>query len=101
MSEGTESTSAADTRELRPRVKAALEYLQHCRYIEQFYCDGPIGDKSRELTGRERAAHDAATDMLTRYFLGEIDLGDQPLCATQERQSATDATAVQSTESVT
>lgn len=70
----------SDSRELRPRIKAALEYLNHCRFVTQPFFDSDVRDRARDLTKLEQAAYNSAVSMLTRYFTGEIDLGDTPMC---------------------
>ncbi len=58
---------------LPPRVQAALDTLEHLRYVEAS-CD--IGQ--RELTPVQSALQGTAMQVLRLYLSGEMDYGDAP-----------------------
>lgn len=55
------------------RVDAALEYLNHCRWIEQ------DDTAKRELSGLEERVRGSALEVLRLYFAGEMNFGDAPV----------------------
>ncbi len=60
---------------LPPRVRTALEVLEHCRIRESGDCCS-IGKAS--LTKPETALQQHAMQVLSLYLQGEMDYGDQP-----------------------
>ena len=57
------------------RVRTALAYLEHCRWLtEQSDGDG----SGRPLRPLEQRVADAALQVLWTYFVGEMDYGDVP-----------------------
>lgn len=59
------------------RVRAALDYLEHCRWVTD-QCD--VTMPARTLSPLEKSVSDAALRVLSSYFLGEMDYGDAPPC---------------------
>ncbi|MBX3381996.1 MAG: hypothetical protein KF864_00665 [Phycisphaeraceae bacterium] len=60
---------------LPPRVRAALEVLEHCRNRQDGSCCDPGGN---ELSRPEEAMQRQALQVLTLYLAGEMDYGDEP-----------------------
>jgi hypothetical protein len=60
---------------LPPRVRAALEVLEHCRVREAGDC---CSLAKPELSAPELAMRKQALQVLTLYLAGEMDYGDQP-----------------------
>ena len=58
-----------------PRVQAAQNFLYYLRYK----ADPDNFHGKRPITSKDLACETAATDLLTNYFLGEFDLGDNPI----------------------
>ena len=56
-------------------MQAALDYLEHCRWITA-QDDASIPE--RTLSPLEQRVSDAALRVLVGYFLGEMDYGDSP-----------------------
>ncbi|MEM7228981.1 MAG: hypothetical protein AAF432_09220 [Planctomycetota bacterium] len=69
------SYSNRNNRRLPPRVRAAFRYLTHCRWVTS--CDDHTSG-GRQLSPNEQRVADAALDVLTLYFTGEMDYGDAP-----------------------
>ena len=57
------------------RVQAALDYLEHCRWLTE-QDDAAI--PARSLSPKEERVMNAALQVLSTYFLGEMDFGDAP-----------------------
>jgi hypothetical protein len=56
------------------RVRAALNYVDHCKSITN-----PEDEhKGRELDPMEARVYRLALEVLARYFSGEMDFGDHP-----------------------
>jgi hypothetical protein len=60
---------------LPPRVRTALEVLEHCRVRENGDC---CSLNKSELSKPETALQRQAWQVLTLYLAGEMDFGDQP-----------------------
>jgi hypothetical protein len=58
-----------------PRVQAALSFLGHCRE-KSHTCDPLV--PAPGLSKRERAVEDSALQVLSQYFLGEMDFAERP-----------------------
>ncbi len=58
---------------LPPRVQAALDTLEHLRYV-QASCDFGV----KQLTAAESALQASAMRVLHLYLQGEMDYGDAP-----------------------
>ncbi|HLP83215.1 MAG TPA: hypothetical protein VK157_02605 [Phycisphaerales bacterium] len=61
---------------LPPRVRTALEVLEHCRV--QLAGDCCSISQQKELTPAQAAMQRQAHQVLTLYLAGEMDYGDQP-----------------------
>jgi len=69
------------------RVQAAIDYLEHCRWLSE-QCDTSI--PARTLTTLEQSVADAALRLLSSYFLGEMDFGDMPPYEARDRNEPDD-----------
>jgi hypothetical protein len=67
---------------LPPRVQAALDYIDHTRWITQQFSPAIT---PRALTPLEQSVETAALRTLQSYFLGEMDYGDAPPVTTAKR----------------
>ena len=56
------------------RVRAALDFVYHCKYIT----DPGDDEEARELSPAEARVYHLALDVLARYFSCEMDYGDRP-----------------------
>jgi hypothetical protein len=60
---------------LPPRVRTALEVLDHCRARQDGSCCSPSG---KDLTSAEDALQRQALQVLMLYLACEMDYGDEP-----------------------
>lgn len=67
--------SSDTTTKLPARVQAALDFINHTRWVTQ-QDDASIPPRS--LTKLEQSVETAALRTLQSYFLGEMDFGDAP-----------------------
>lgn len=69
-----------DTHGIPGKVQAAQQYLHFAHGIRcpqsPFATGGDMPQSGIDLTAKEQACYDAATDLLMQYFRGEMDFGD-------------------------
>lgn len=77
-----------------PRIQVAqqvLTYIQGVRFSHAA-CRSPgdVPTSANLLTPDEARVYSAALQLLHRYLLGEIDLGDEPICQIDEEDESED-----------
>ena len=69
------STKSTSQPAIPARVQAAIDFLEHCRWLTE---QDSEFTPPRKLTPLEQSVADAALRVLGSYFHGEMDFGDTP-----------------------